>query len=128
MLLSSDSSTATSLDDIPDRIRRMGEVLHREAAAKDMAAAFETRLAAVRAKGFVDADPNEFATHTFRATGATLLRRAGYSHLFVRAMGRWRSDCYKQYMHLATGVVSRVASHMFSGVRISECPMRSVGG
>lgn len=41
--------TAKSLDDVRARIRQMGEVLHREAAATRMVAAFDARLAAVQA-------------------------------------------------------------------------------
>uniref|UniRef100_UPI003B527B43 ABC transporter substrate-binding protein n=1 Tax=Roseovarius indicus TaxID=540747 RepID=UPI003B527B43 len=80
---------ATSLDDIPDRIRRMGEVLHREAAAKDMAAAFETRLAAVRAE--VAARPSAVLYYANGYTsGATalagqILLAAGFENAAERA-------------------------------------------
>ena len=81
------------------------------------------RLAAKRVKGFVGADPSRYATHSYRSTGATLARLAGYSYQFVRALGRWRSDCYKQYIHLALGTVACVHSHMLSGSRVDRCPM-----
>lgn len=43
--------TVTSLSDIPDQLRRMGQVLGRKAVAEDMAQSFEARLASFPSPG-----------------------------------------------------------------------------
>lgn len=80
---------ASSLEDIPDRITRMGEVLHRDAAAARMVAAYDAQLAALRAE--VTERPSAVLYHAngFTSGNATLagqiLLAAGFENAAVEA-------------------------------------------
>ena len=42
-----------------------------------------------------------YTTHSLRAGGATSLAAAGVSDRHIQVVGRWASDCYKQYIRIA---------------------------
>jgi len=40
-----------------------------------------------------------FASHSLRIGGTTLLAAAEYPDSYIKKMGRWKSDCYLKYIH-----------------------------
>jgi hypothetical protein len=41
--------------------------------------------------------------HSLRIGGTLALQEAGASELVLQVLGRWRSDCYKEYLRFARG-------------------------
>lgn len=80
---------AATLEDIPDRIRRMGAVLHREAEAARMAGAFELRLAGLRAEVGERPSAVLFNANGYTSGAGTLagqiLEAAGFENAAVEA-------------------------------------------
>lgn len=81
--------TATSLEDVRGLIARMGEVLHREAAAAEMVAAYDTRLEALRRQ--VEERPRAVLYHANGMTtgdstlAGQILLAAGFANAAARA-------------------------------------------
>jgi len=46
---------------------------------------------------FLELDPSDYATHSFRRFGATLAKCRGLPDDLTQHMGRWVSDCFQRY-------------------------------
>lgn len=57
-------------------------------------------------------DPTHFVTHSMRAGGATSLAMLGYAQHTIQLFGRWRSDCFIEYIKLAPSTMKGVAANL----------------
>ena len=53
-----------------------------------------------RLKGFVESSEKLFSSHSFRAGAASLMAEIGYSEDEIKAVGRWSSRAYMDYIKL----------------------------
>jgi len=67
-----------------------------------------------RLKGFVP-NPSVISSHSFRSGSATWLAQLGYSDSEIKAVGRWSSRCFEDYIKAPRSKRSAVA-RQFSGV------------
>jgi hypothetical protein len=59
--------------------------------------------------------PSEFSTHSLRAGGATYLSASGVETEVIMALGRWKSDAVRRYIHVTQCSLSPLARRMVSG-------------
>ena len=57
-------------------------------------------------------DPTHFVTHSMRAGGATSMAMLGYDASTIQLFGRWRSDCFIQYIRISATARKGVAAQM----------------
>jgi hypothetical protein len=57
-------------------------------------------------------DPTHFVTHSMRAGGATTMAQLGYDASIIKLFGRWRSDCFTEYIKIAPSTRKGVAAKM----------------
>ena len=51
-------------------------------------------------------------SHSFRIGGATALAAAGYPDTFIQTIGRWSSDCFRQYIRLPPALLQSYTRDM----------------
>ena len=57
-------------------------------------------------------DVDNVSTHSFRIGAATAAAAAGYPRWAIQAMGRWSSDCYRQYIRITDNTISSMSQAM----------------
>ena len=53
-----------------------------------------------------------FNTHSFRIGAATSAKQANISDTDIQMLGRWRSDTYKRYIHMASPDLANFREHL----------------
>ena len=56
----------------------------------------------------------DFNTHSFRIGAATSAKQANISDTNIQMLGRWRSDTYKRYIHMAPSDLAKFAKTLAS--------------
>ena len=54
------------------------------------------------------------AGHSFRIGAATTAAAAGLPSWLIQTLGRWSSDCYRRYIHMASNTLCKVAAQLAS--------------
>ena len=52
------------------------------------------------------------STHSFRIGAATTAAAAGYPRWLIQALGRWSSNCYKDYIRIPTATLQKVSQSL----------------
>ena len=51
------------------------------------------------------------SSHSFRIGGATTLANMGYPRWLIQGLGRWSSDCFREYIRIADSTIGGFTSH-----------------
>ena len=49
---------------------------------------------------------------SFRIEAATTAASAGYPRRLIQSLGRWSSDCFKEYIHIPNNTIASVSASM----------------
>lgn len=60
----------------------------------------------------------DVSSHSFRIGGATAAAAAGYPQWLIQALGRWASDCYKEYIRVSDSMKQRVSRSMAAVIEV----------
>ena len=69
-------------------------------------------------------DPTHFVTHSMRAGGATSLAMLGYPQHTIQLFGRWRSDCFIEYIKLTPSTMKGVSANLAKLEEIAQTERR----
>ena len=70
-------------------------------------------------------DPRIYSSHSCRSGGATALFLGGATDATVRLFGRWNSDAYLRYLHIATATTNNLSANMLGQAGRDD---KSIGG
>lgn len=65
----------------------------------------------------VGIDHTDYNTHSLRIGGATLLARNGVSNGYIKALGRWRSNIFEQYIRPTEIDMAKLSQAFFLPVK-----------
>lgn len=64
-------------------------------------------------KQFISSMPvKNVSSHSFRIGAATTAARAGYPRWLIQTLGRWSSDCFREYIRISDETIAMVSSSM----------------
>ena len=62
------------------------------------------------------------SSHSFRIGAASTAAAAGYPRWLIQALGRWSSNCYKEYIRIPPSTLTEVSNSLASQTPI-QCPV-----
>ena len=65
---------------------------------------------------------SNMSSHSFRIGAATTAAAAGYPRWLIQALGRWTSNCYKDYIRIPTNTLQRVSHSLCQNQPIPSLP------
>lgn len=60
-------------------------------------------------------NPADYAGHSFRSGGATILTEMNYPQHVIQTLGRWKSEAFKSYCHIQREFAKELARSMAAG-------------